>query len=180
MLWSVSDWGQARSVPLQSLAPVFELEEVQLYSLQQGQAANDPWLHRFDIDQLSPRTASLPLAALAMSQLDVVITPDAMAAHLAGALGRPTWVMLLHEADWRWMADRDDSPWYPTARLFRQPRAGDWEGVALAMADALQELCKGRVGQAELAQPTRKQDKAGYRSRSPAAPATNPPPSPPR
>jgi hypothetical protein len=144
LLWSVSDWGQARSVPLQALAPLFELEEVQLYSLQQGEAAKDSWLDRFDIDKLSPRTASLPMAALAMSQMDVVITPDAMAAHLAGALGRPTWVMLLHEADWRWMADRDDSPWYPTARLFRQPRAGDWEGVALAMADALRELCTGR------------------------------------
>lgn len=140
LLWSVSDWGQARSVPLQALEPLFALDGVQLFSLQQGEAANDPLLERFGIDKLSPRTTSLAMAAAAMAQMDVVITPDAMAAHLAGTLGRPTWVMLLHDADWRWMVDRDDSPWYPTVRLFRQPRPGDWGGMARDMADALLSL----------------------------------------
>lgn len=140
LLWSVSDWGQARSVPLQALEPLFALEDVRFFSLQQGAAADDPLLDQLDIVKLSPRTGSLSLAAAAMARMDVVITPDAMAAHLAGALGRPTWVMLLHEADWRWMVDRGDSPWYPTARLFRQARPGDWEGVAHAMARALRPL----------------------------------------
>jgi ADP-heptose:LPS heptosyltransferase len=72
-----------------------------------------------------------------MCALDLVITVDAMPAHLAGSLGRPTWVLLKHEADWRWMEAREDTPWYPTLRLFRQPRAGDWSGVVQQVAGAL-------------------------------------------
>lgn len=64
-----------------------------------------------------------------MLNLDLVITVDSMVAHLAGALGRPVWLLLQHEADWRWLRDRTDSPWYPTMRIFRQPRAGDWRAV---------------------------------------------------
>jgi ADP-heptose:LPS heptosyltransferase len=61
--------------------------------------------------------------------LDLVITVDTVTAHLAGALGRPVWTLLPHEADWRWMIDRDDSPWYPTMRLFRQSARGKWRPV---------------------------------------------------
>ena len=67
-----------------------------------------------------------------------------MAAHLAGTLGRPAWVLLQHDADWRWMDARADSPWYPSVRLFRQPRPGDWEGVAQHAATALRELVRAR------------------------------------
>jgi ADP-heptose:LPS heptosyltransferase len=69
-----------------------------------------------------------------MCALDLVIAIDGMPAHLAATLGRPTWVMLKHEADWRWMEQREDSPWYPTMRLFRQPRRGDWAAVAQQVA----------------------------------------------
>ena len=148
LLWSVSDWGHSRSVPLTALAPLFALDDVQLYSLQQGAAATDPLLQRLDIEVLSPRTADIAMAALAMSQMDLVITPDAMAAHLAGTLGRPTWVLLQHEADWRWMDGRDDSPWYPTVRLFRQPRPGDWQALGQQVADALALLSRGRASRA--------------------------------
>jgi ADP-heptose:LPS heptosyltransferase len=72
-----------------------------------------------------------------MLELDLVITADAMAAHLAGALARPVWVLLKHDADWRWMTGRSDSPWYPTMRLLRQPQPGDWSALAQALADAL-------------------------------------------
>jgi ADP-heptose:LPS heptosyltransferase len=72
-----------------------------------------------------------------MLQMDLVITPDAMPAHLAATLGVPTWVMLRHDADWRWMDGRTDSPWYPAARLFRQRSPGDWAGVVDAIAAAL-------------------------------------------
>lgn len=144
LLWSVSDWGQSRSVPLESLAPLFALEGVRLFSLQQGQAAKDPLLEQLAIERLSLRTTDLRMAAAAVCGMDIVITPDAMLAHLAGALGRPTWVLLQHEADWRWMDQRADSPWYPTARLFRQPRPGDWEAVAREVAEAL--LAFRRVG----------------------------------
>jgi hypothetical protein len=142
LLWSVSDWGHARSVPLPALAPLFAVEEAQWFSLQQGEAARDPLLTRLPIECLSPRTASMAMAAAAMSEMDLVITPDAMAAHLAGSLGRPTWVLLKHDADWRWMEARDDSPWYPTVRLFRQPRPGDWNGLMLQVAARLRAVAR--------------------------------------
>jgi ADP-heptose:LPS heptosyltransferase len=76
-------------------------------------------------------------AAAAMLQMDLIITVDCMAAHLAGALGRPVWMLLRHEADWRWMQDRANSPWYLTMRIFRQPEEGAWEPVVEEVAAAL-------------------------------------------
>ncbi len=73
----------------------------------------------------------------AMESLDLVITSDTAVAHVAGALGRPVWVALKHVPDWRWMLQREDSPWYPTMRLFRQAAPGDWAGVFGRMRDAL-------------------------------------------
>ena len=78
--------------------------------------------------------------AAVMSLVDLVIAVDTSVVHLAGALGRPTWILVPFVPDWRWMLDRADSPWYPTARLFRQPAPGDWDGVVAAMRD---ELAKG-------------------------------------
>ena len=66
-------------------------------------------------------------SAAALAGLDLVITPDTAIAHLAGALGRPVWVLLPFAAEWRWLENREDSPWYPTARLFRQSGPGDWD-----------------------------------------------------
>jgi ADP-heptose:LPS heptosyltransferase len=81
-----------------------------------------------------------------MASLDLILSVDSMPAHLAGALGLPVWTLLPAEADWRWMAERSDTPWYPTMRLFRQHRAGDWEAVIARVADALQALIAGRQG----------------------------------
>jgi hypothetical protein len=145
LLWSCSHWDRSRSIPLAELAPLFAQGDVQFFSLQQDEAASDPLLQRLGIHVLSDRTADLPMAALAMCELDLVITIDSMAAHLAGTLGRPTWVLLKHEADWRWMEGRDDSPWYPTVRLFRQPRPGDWGGVAQQVAAALREVARAHA-----------------------------------
>jgi ADP-heptose:LPS heptosyltransferase len=75
-----------------------------------------------------------------MRVLDLVISIDCMPAHLAGALGLPTWTLLTTEADWRWMEDREDSPWYPTVRLFRQNRPGEWEPVIERVAVELARL----------------------------------------
>ena len=69
--------------------------------------------------------------------LDLVITVDTATAHLAGAMARPVWIMLPFSPDWRWLLERRDSPWYPTARLFRQPKPGGWDGV---IAEVLAEL----------------------------------------
>lgn len=142
LVWSCSHWDQTRSIPLADLAPLFALEEVQFFSLQQGDAAADPLLQRLDIQPLSARTADVRLAAAALCELDLLVTIDSMPAHLSGTLGRPTWVLLKHEADWRWIEGRDDSPWYPAVRLFRQPRAGDWRGVAHEVAAALRHVAE--------------------------------------
>ncbi|HYE40562.1 MAG TPA: hypothetical protein VEB23_11555 [Ramlibacter sp.] len=145
LLWSVSDWDQSRSVPLAALRPLLEIDGVRFYSLQQGRAAHDPLLQELGVEVLSPRTATLPMAAAAMHRMDLVITPDGMATHLAGTLARPTWMLLLHDADWRWMEARTDSPWYPSVRLFRQPRSGDWEAPVQQAAEALRALVRAHA-----------------------------------
>src|SRR5207248_2035593 len=78
-------------------------------------------------------------AARVIAALDLLICVDSMPAHLAGALSVPTWLLLHNRADWRWMVDRDDSPWYPTLRLFRQPRPGDWQSVLAAVTHLLSD-----------------------------------------
>jgi ADP-heptose:LPS heptosyltransferase len=82
------------------------------------------------------RDAFLDSTAVMMN-LDLIITSDSAIAHLAGALARPVWIVLAHVPDWRWLLDRSDSPWYPTARLFRQRRPGDWVGVFEEIAAVL-------------------------------------------
>jgi hypothetical protein len=76
-------------------------------------------------------------SAALLSLLDLVITPDTAVAHLAGGLGIPVWLALCTVGEWRWMAEREDSPWYPTMRIFRQTRLGDWDEVFGRMADVL-------------------------------------------
>lgn len=132
-----------RSIPLKEFAPLSAVEHVRLISLQKNFGAEQ--LDRkpagmivetpgFDFDEGAD--AFIDTAAM-MANLDLVVTSDTSIAHLAGALGRPVWIALKHVPDWRWLLDRADSPWYPTARLFRQARLGDWEGVAAQMAAAL-------------------------------------------
>ena len=92
-------------------------------------------------DLVIARTAFRDFAdtAALMNRLDLIISGDTSLVHLAGALGRPAWVLLQRTADWRWLRGRADSPWYPTLRLFRQERHGDWEGVVAAASDALRQ-----------------------------------------
>jgi len=137
LLWAASDWDDTRSIPLSALEPLLAVRSARFFSLQQGKAAHDPLLQRLPVVSLSNRTGEVVAAAAAMLQLDLVITCDGMPAHLAATLGRPTWLLLKHEADWRWMEQRGDTPWYPAMRLFRQPAAGDWDSVVRAAARAL-------------------------------------------
>lgn len=121
-----------RSPGLKPLAPLFEVPGVRWFGLRMGPA---PYPNYVD---LGPEViADFSDTAAIMAGLDLVISSCTAAAHLAGALGRPAWVILAKAADWRWLADRDDSPWYPTARLFRQASAGDWDGVTARIAAAL-------------------------------------------
>ncbi|HEV7663017.1 MAG TPA: hypothetical protein VGQ62_05735 [Chloroflexota bacterium] len=123
------DWDPRRSVPPDVLlSGLSGLTGVRLFSLQPG--APLPGC----VD--ASATDMLTLASR-LRVLDLVITVDTMVAHLAGALGVRTWTLLPHDADWRWLADRVDSPWYPTMRLFRQPTAGDWQAVVRQVGEAI-------------------------------------------
>jgi tetratricopeptide (TPR) repeat protein len=125
-----------RSLPLEALAPLAAVSGVSFYSVQkQGPEGVPPaGLH---IEDLSDGFEDFGDTAAAIKRLDLVITVDTSIAHLAGALGKPVWILLAHTPDWRWLLERTDSPWYPTARLFRQPRAGDWASVLHQVAEAL-------------------------------------------
>ena len=92
------------------------------------------------ITDLAPELSDFAEPAAAVCSLDVVISVDTAIVHLAGALGRPTWIVLPFAPDWRWMTGRDDSPWYPTVRLFRQETPGDWAGVVSKVGEALRTL----------------------------------------
>jgi hypothetical protein len=138
--WQTSAWGASRSVPLRALEPLLRMPHAQFFSLQQGGAEDDAVRQNLPVVPLAARTGEIADAAAAMLQLDVMISVDAMPVHLAASLGRPTWVLLKHDCDWRWMRGRGDSPWYPTVRLFRQPAEGDWEGAVSAAATALSAM----------------------------------------
>ncbi|MBT3840918.1 MAG: tetratricopeptide repeat protein [Verrucomicrobia bacterium] len=117
-----------RSVPFEQLLPLLEQERTMFFSLQLGDASHDP--ARADAENkladLSPLMDDFASTAALIEQLDLVITIDTAVAHLAGALGKPTWLLLSAAPDWRWMLGRSDSPWYPSMRLFRQAKLGDW------------------------------------------------------
>ncbi len=129
LIWASGNWNPNRSIKLCQLAALAEIPAVRLYSLQQGPALEQMGPVCFPVVPLSHRTREIAAAAAAMRELDLIISVDTMAAHLAGALARPVWTLLPHEADWRWMRNREDSPWYPTMRLFRQRSPGSWGEV---------------------------------------------------
>jgi tetratricopeptide (TPR) repeat protein len=134
----------ARSFPLDCFAPIAKIPGVRLFSLQKGNS-NDSLpdrLEQFGVIDLAESFADFADSAAAMANLDLVITCDSSPAHLAGALGRPVWLALPKSAEWRWLRERDDSPWYPTMRLFRQTQAGNWESVFERIAAALQETLR--------------------------------------
>lgn len=135
-----------RSIALTTLAPLARVPGVTFYSLQKGAAA----------EQARQAPAGMALidcsgdlhdfadTAALMMNLDLLISVDTAPVHVAGALGRAVWTLLPFAPDWRWLREREDSPWYPTMRLFRQPRLGDWEAVVEQVALALQALVRKR------------------------------------
>ncbi len=142
---------RGRSLPLTLFEPLFELPGIAWYSLQKGPAEaeraglRDPGrLQLFGAPFDEGNDAFLDSAAV-MMHLDLVISSDSAVAHLAGALGVQTWVLLHDTPDWRWHLEREDSPWYPTMRLFRQTTSGDWPAVIARVGDALRHLQSARV-----------------------------------
>lgn len=134
IVWRAGDWDEQRSLPAAMLSPLAALPAVRLFSLQGGPAALEaaciPAVHA-DANDVSR------LAAI-LRGLDLLISVDTFAAHLAGALGVPVWLLLHAHCDWRWMERRTDCVWYPTMRLFRQTRADEWSGVIDRVVAALQ------------------------------------------
>lgn len=141
-------FGQDRSCPLENFSPLGEMDNIIFYSLQKGgpsrQVFTPPGKMRIidyaiELDNFSETSALI-------QNLDLVISVDTAVAHLAGAIGKPVWVLLPFVADWRWMLERQDSPWYPTMKLFIQPSRGDWDSVIKVIAEELLSF-REKVGQ---------------------------------
>jgi tetratricopeptide (TPR) repeat protein len=131
-----------RSIPLEQLAPLTNIEGTTFYSLQMGAPAEQ-------VKQLGTRGHLIDLwgeqkdfadTAAIVANLDLVISIDTSVAHLAGAMGKPVWVILSKSADWRWLLDREDSPWYPSSHLYRQSTLGNWQDVVTRVERELREF----------------------------------------
>jgi tetratricopeptide (TPR) repeat protein len=131
-----------RSCSIECFSPLAEIEGIKLYSLQKGAAAE-----QLNISSLTGKVRDLAShledfadTAAAVTNLDLIISVDTAVLHLAGAMAKPVWALIPFSPDWRWMLERSDSPWYPTAVLFRQKRFGDWENVFRNVCEQLKEL----------------------------------------
>ena len=136
IVWSAGSWNPARSIPLQLFEPLFATHASRL-STCKGRGAPTEAAH---LGLPAPEDGILPLAQT-IASLDLVITVDTLAAHLAGVLSIPCWLLLQHAADWRWLQRPfNDSPWYPSLTLFRQPTPGNWAAVIAQVQQRLATL----------------------------------------
>ena len=137
---------ERRNIPLAKLASLAR-SDIEFYSLQKGEPAQSEWAelaaNHWDGPRLidfTPLLHDFSDTAALIENLDLVISVDTSTAHLAGALGKPVWILNRFDSCWRWLLDRSDSPWYPTVRLYRQPSAGDWDSVVQRIRDDLAQL----------------------------------------
>jgi tetratricopeptide (TPR) repeat protein len=148
-----ADW--RRSVSLAALRHLAEIPGIRLVSLQKPiPEADRAMFTGMGLPDLSADLTDFGETAAVIANLDLVISVDSAVAHLAGAMGVPAWVLIYEPADWRWMTRREDSPWYPTMRLFRQPRAGQWNEPIARLVAALRQYMPGaqnKLAVAELA-----------------------------
>lgn len=133
---------QWRAIPLSTLAPLTRIERADFYSLQMGPPACQvkQMSPPLDLGDLCDQQKDMADTAAIIANLDLVISVDTSVAHLAGAMGKPVWVLLSKSPDWRWLLGREDSPWYPTARLFRQSALGNWHDVVAKVEHELRDL----------------------------------------
>lgn len=132
LVWTASTWNPVRSIPIEQIRQLCVVPGVEFGTLQFGAECIG--------ERLTEAGAPVLETAQAIAAVDLVITVDTMAAHLAGALAKPVWILLPFAADWRWMLNGTSSPWYPTAQLFRQPRPGEWQPVIEKVASALADF----------------------------------------
>ncbi len=142
-------WDARRSIPTAQLRPLAAVADMRIHLLQTREDCSDL---PAGFGVMGQREQLADLASF-MRALDLVISVDSMPAHLAGALGVPIWNLLHADADWRWMENRDSSPWYPTMRLFRQVTSGDWPGVINRVTAELRSLTERRPGALGLREP---------------------------
>ncbi|WP_315730115.1 MULTISPECIES: tetratricopeptide repeat protein [unclassified Bradyrhizobium] len=140
---------QRRSVALERLSPLTDVPGVSFVSLQKGPAAGQPRPRGLVLHDWTAQLTDFGETAALAEALDLIISVDTAAVHLAGALGRPVWLLNRFDRCWRWLLNRDDSPWYPTLRQFRQPRPGDWSSLLVALRA---ELCAHAEARAETSQ----------------------------
>jgi predicted O-linked N-acetylglucosamine transferase (SPINDLY family)/glycosyltransferase involved in cell wall biosynthesis/ADP-heptose:LPS heptosyltransferase len=129
-----------RSFPLSSYLQLLDIPNIKFYSLQKDISDLDLVTlqqNQSRLENLSDYLSDFASTAAIVESLDLIISIDTSVAHLAGAMGKPIWTLLSFATDWRWMLEREDSPWYPTMRLFRQPKAGDWASAISMVRDAL-------------------------------------------
>jgi hypothetical protein len=137
--WRSGDYNPERSIAAAELNAILKIPGIDFYTFQRGPHRAE--LHNLDVAccvyDVSGESPEIVEAAADLMNIDLLITADTMLAHLAGALGVAVWVLLPFAADWRWMLDRADTPWYPTMKLFRQPSPGDWEPAVRQMVAGL-------------------------------------------
>lgn len=146
LIWAGKTTPRDRSWPLLKLAPLFEESRAAFFSFQLGPRAADlgeTGMGRLMRD-LGPSLKSFADTAALMSEMDLIVTIDTSAAHLAGALGRPTFVLLRYVSDWRWLDEPEDSAWYPSLRLFRQPQPDDFDTPVAGLKEALNQMLDER------------------------------------
>jgi hypothetical protein len=137
-----------RSVSFKDFLPLLQAAACDFFSLQAGPRAADlaALPAGISVTDIGSRVRDFADTAAVMGQLDLIISVDTATLHLAGALARPVWGLLPYVPDWRWLLQREDSPWYPTMRLFRQPTPGDWKGVLQRVTSELATLVAGSAG----------------------------------
>jgi tetratricopeptide (TPR) repeat protein len=135
-----------RSCSLKDFAPLMEIDNLQLYGLQKGRAAGqmDELAGTMSVKNLSKYFVDLTDTAAAIENLDLVISVDTSVLHLSGAMGKPAWALLPYAPEWRWMLNRQDSPWYPAMKLLRQKHWGDWDYVFQCVVGELQNIIKNK------------------------------------
>jgi hypothetical protein len=129
-----------RSCSLSDFRPLADVPGIVLFCLQKGERKSEleHYLNR-QVINLSEFLGDFADTAAVLMQLDLVVAVDTAVAHLAGALGKPVWLVLPFAPDWRWLLDREDSPWYPTMRIFRQRWPGDWQSVFAYIAEEIRK-----------------------------------------